>query len=76
MPTPRRHLMYLANDADGTVVTPPKSHHRQPRPDSIERCGRCGCRLARDQKEHYCSPCQRVQNDVPSIVSVFLEERP
>ncbi len=71
MPVPRRHVSLLANDADGTLVTPNKSHKRQER--TITNCQRCGCNLAHDQTQHYCSPCQITQHGTPPKILEFLE---
>jgi hypothetical protein len=43
------------------------------RANTIKRCGRCKCLLARDQDNHYCSPCQRGFSDMPEAVADYLE---
>ena len=42
------------------------------RANTIKRCGRCKCLLARDQDNHYCSPCQRRVSDMPEAVADYL----
>lgn len=73
MPVPRRNVSLLAN-TDGTFVMATKNHKRQPR--TVTNCQRCGCILARDQLDPYCSPCQITQHGVPDPIIEYLEAKP
>lgn len=74
MPVPRRQLHRLATDANGVV---PTYHDSQPaKPATIKRCGRCDCRLANDQTDHFCSPCQSVMGGATQLVHDYLDYKP
>jgi hypothetical protein len=71
MPAPRRRIVIQVSD-----LAPLKHGNKTQRPEpanTIKRCGRCKCLLARDQDNHMCSPCQRGFSDTPEAVVDYLE---
>lgn len=73
MPTSRRKIHLLVQDAAGTVPTT-KSAERYAY--AQRRCVECQCVLARDNTQPHCSPCQRRLGGVPDTLSLYLPQRP
>lgn len=73
MPSPRRKIHLLVQDAAGTI---PTTRSAERFAYAKRRCERCRCVLARDNTQPYCSPCQRCQSGASDTLSLYLPQRP